>query len=63
MRGEDKIFLLTVINAVRSGGEEFNKFRTSKEYVDRIVSIVCEVGAEAFADELVRLKEVVYEDS
>ena len=60
MKGEDKIFLLQVINAVNAGGEEMHKFRTSKESIDRLIRIVDEVGKEQFNEELIRLKEVVY---
>jgi hypothetical protein len=61
MKGEDKIFLLQVINAVRSGGHEMVRFLTTKEHVDRILRIRNEVGAEALDKELIKLKEVVYE--
>ena len=61
MKGEDKIFLLQVINAVRSGGHEMAKFLVNKESVDRLVRIRKEVGEEAFDKELVKLKEVVYD--
>lgn len=61
MKGEDKIFLLQVINAVRSGGHEMAKFLVNKECVDRLVRIRNEVGEEALNKELIRLKEVVYE--
>ena len=61
MKGEDKIFLLQVINAVRSGGHEMGKFLATKEYVDRLLSIRKEVGAEALDKELIKLREVVYE--
>lgn len=60
MKGEDKIFLLQVINAVRSGGHEMAKFIVNKEFVDRLVRIRNEVGEEALNKELIRLKEVVY---
>lgn len=60
MKGEDKIFLLQVINAVRSGGHEMAKFLVNKECVDRLVRIRNEVGEEALNKELIRLKEVVY---
>jgi len=61
MKGEDKIFLLQVINAVRSGGHEMAKFLTTKEYVDRILRIRTEVGADELDRVLIKLKEVVYE--
>ena len=61
MKGEDRIFLLQVINAVRSGGHEMAKFLVNKECVDRLVRIRNEVGEEALNKELIRLKEVVYE--
>jgi hypothetical protein len=61
MKGEDKIFLLQVINAVRSGGNEMAKFLTTKEYVDRILRIRTEVGADELDRVLIKLKEVVYE--
>lgn len=60
MKGEDKIFLLQVINAVRSGGHEMAKFLTDGDSVDRLVRIRNEVGEEALNKELIRLKEVVY---
>lgn len=63
MKGEDKIFLLQVINAVRSGGHEMAKFLTTKEFVDRIVRIRNEVGEEALDRELIKLKGVVYESN
>jgi hypothetical protein len=61
MKGEDKIFLLQVINAVRSGGNEMAKFLVKKNNIDRIIRIKQEVGEEALDRELVKLKEVVYE--
>lgn len=63
MKGEDKVWLLQVINAVRAGGEEMRKFRTSKESVERLLRIVDEVGIEDFNEELIRLKAVVYESN
>ena len=63
MKGEDKIFLLEVINAVRSGGHEMVKFLATKEYVDRIVRIRREVGEKALDKELTKLKAVVYESN
>lgn len=63
MKGEDKIWLLRVINAIRAGGEEMHKFRTSKESIDRLLRIVDEVGIEGFNQELTNLKKVVYEDN
>ncbi len=63
MKGEDKIFLLEVINAVRSGGHEMAKFLTTKEYVDRILRIRNEVGEKALDKELTKLKAVVYESN
>lgn len=61
MKGEDKVFLLQVINAVRSGGHEMAKFLVNKESVDRLVRIRNEVGADALDKELIKLKKVVYE--
>ena len=63
MKGEDKIWLLQAINAVNSGGAEMHKFRNSKENVDRLLRIVEEVGTDAFNEELIRLKKVVYESN
>lgn len=59
-KGEDIIFLLQVINAVRSGGNEMAKFLVNKDNVDRIVRIRKEWGEDALDKELIRLKEVVY---
>ena len=61
MKGEDKIFLLEVINAVRSGGNEMARFLLDSGNIDRIIRIKREVGAEALDRELIKLKEVVYE--
>ena len=61
MKGEDKIFLLQVINAVRSGGHEMAKFLLDSGNVDRILRIRSEWGEEALDQELIKLKEVVYE--
>lgn len=61
MKGEDKIFLLQVINAVRSGGDEMARFLLDGGSVDRILRIRKEVGADALDRELIKLKEVVYE--
>jgi ribosome-associated protein YbcJ (S4-like RNA binding protein) len=61
MKGEDKIFLLQVINAVRSGGDEMAKFLLDGGNVDRILRIRNEVGEEVLDQELIKLKGVVYE--
>ena len=61
MKGEDRIFLLQVINAVRSGGHEMARFLVNKEFVDRLVRIRNEVGEDALDKELIKLKKVVYE--
>ena len=61
MRGEDKIFLLEVINAVRSGGNEMARFLLDSGNIDRIIRIKREVGADELDRELIKLKEVVYE--
>jgi hypothetical protein len=61
MKGEDKIFLLQVINAVRSGGNEMARFLLDSGNIDRIIRIKREVGADALDRELIKLKEVVYE--
>ena len=61
MKGEDKIFLLQVINAVRSGGHEMAKFLLDSGNVDRILRIRNEWGEEDLDRELIKLKEVVYE--
>jgi hypothetical protein len=60
MKGEDKIYLLQVINAVRAGGNEMAKFLVDKDNVDRLLRIRNEVGEKALDDELIRLREVVY---
>ena len=61
MKGEDKIFLLQVINAVRSGGDEMARFLRDGGYVDRILRIRNEVGQDALDMELIKLRAVVYE--
>jgi len=61
MKGEDKIFLLQVINAVRSGGDEMARFLRDGGYVDRILRIRNEVGQDALDRELIKLRAVVYE--
>jgi hypothetical protein len=61
MKGEDKIFLLQVINAVRSGGNEMARFLLDSGNIDRIIRIKREVGADELDRELIKLKEVVYE--
>jgi hypothetical protein len=60
MKGEDVIYLLQVINAVRSGGNEMAKFLVNKDHVDRLLRIRNEIGAEALDRKLIELKEVVY---
>lgn len=60
MKGEDKIYLLQVINAVRAGGNEMAKFLVNKDNVDRLLRIRNEVGEKALDEELIRLREVVY---
>jgi hypothetical protein len=62
VKGEDKIFLLQVINAVRSGGNEMAKFLLDGGNVDRVLRIRNEVGQDALDRELIKLREVVYED-
>ena len=62
MRGEDKIFLLEVINACRSGGNEMAKFLLSKDKVDRILRIHNQLGSKKFDEVLTQLKEVIHED-
>jgi hypothetical protein len=61
MKGEDKIFLLQVINAVRSGGDEMARFLRDGGFVDRILRIRNEVGQDALDQELIKLRAVVYE--
>jgi hypothetical protein len=61
MKGEDTIFLLSVINAIRSGGNEMAKFLVNKDNVDRLLRIRNEVGEKALDDKLIELKRVVYE--
>jgi hypothetical protein len=61
MKGEDKIFLLQVINAVRSGGDEMARFLLDDGSVDRILRIRNEVGQDALDQELLKLRAVVYE--
>jgi hypothetical protein len=61
MKGEDKIFLLQVINAVRSGGNEMARFLLDSGNIDRIIRIKREVGADELDRVLIKLKEVVYE--
>jgi hypothetical protein len=61
MKGEDKIFLLEVINAVRSGGNEMARFLLDSGNIDRIIRIKREVGADELDRVLIKLKEVVYE--
>ena len=61
MKGEDTIFLLSVINAVRSGGNEMAKFLVNKDNVDRLLRIRNEVGEKALDEKLLELKKVVYE--
>ena len=59
-KGEDIIFLLQVINAVRSGGNEMARFLVNKENVDRILRIRSEWGEEALNEKLLELREMVY---
>lgn len=59
MKGEDKIFLLQVIQAVRMGGEHIPKFFTDAN-IDRLVRIKDEVGAKGLDEELIKLRKVVY---
>ena len=61
MKGEDKIFLLQVIHAVRMGGDAMAKFLLDSGNVDRVLRIRNEWGEEALDRELIKLKEVVYE--
>jgi hypothetical protein len=62
MNGEDKIFLLQVINAIRSGGNEMAKFLLDKSKIERTVRIKQELGQDKFDEVLTQLKEVIYEE-
>lgn len=59
-KGEDIIFLLQVINAVRSGGNEMARFLVNKENIDRILRIRSEWGEKALDEKLLELREMVY---
>lgn len=62
MNGEDKIFLLQVINAVRSGGNEMARFLLDTNNIDRVLRIKKELGKDGFDRELIKMKEVIYEE-
>jgi hypothetical protein len=63
MTGEDKIFLLQVINAVRAGGDEMAKFLLDRSHIERTVRIKEELGQQKFEQLLTQLKEVIYEEN
>lgn len=62
MNGEDKIFLLQVIHAVRMGGDEMAKFLLNTDNIDRVLRIKKQLGKDGFDRELIKMREVIYEE-
>ena len=61
MRAEDKLFLLEAILAVAYSNETRAQFLLNKDKADRIVAIREQYGRDAVEKELIKLKEIVYE--
>jgi hypothetical protein len=60
MTGEDRIFLLQLIHAVRVGGEVMAKFLLDKDNIDRTIRIKESLGKAKFDEVLEQMKEVIY---
>lgn len=63
MRGEDRIFLMEVVMATIYGGDAMAKFLLNKEKIDRILEIRNKLGRDEFDAELIKLKEVMTNES
>lgn len=63
MRGEDRIFLMEVVMATIYGGNAMAKFLLNKEKIDRILEIRNKLGRDGFDAELIKLKEVMTNES
>ena len=61
MNAEDKLFLLEAILAVAYSNETRAQFLLNKDKADRIVAIREQYGRDAVEKELIKLKEIVYE--
>ena len=61
MRAEDKLFLLEAILAVAYSNETRAQFLLNKDKSDRIVAIREQYGRDVVEKELIKLKEIVYE--
>jgi hypothetical protein len=63
MRGEDRIFLMEVVMATIYGGNAMARFLLNKEKIDRILEIRNKLGRDEFDAELIKLKEVMTNES
>ena len=61
MKAEDKLFLLEAILAVAHSNETRAQFLLNKDKADRIVAIREQYGRDVVEKELIKLKEIVYE--
>jgi hypothetical protein len=61
MKAEDKLFLLEAILAVAYSNETRAQFLLNKDKSDRIVAIREQYGRDVVEKELIKLKEIVYE--
>ena len=59
MKGEDKIFMISVIMAIIGNQHTMAQFSFNKNNVDRLLAIRNELGRDAFDAELIKLKEVM----
>jgi hypothetical protein len=63
MRGEDRIFLMEVVLSVVAGGNSMAQFLSNKRKIDRILEIRNKLGRDKFDAELIKLKEVMTNES
>lgn len=57
--GEDRIFLLTAVMAIIGSQETMVKFLLNKNNADRLLAIKAKLGEKQFAQELIKLREVI----
>ena len=57
--GEDRIFLLTAVMAIIGNQETMVKFLLNKNNADRLLAIKAKLGEKQFAQELIKLREVI----
>ena len=57
--GEDRIFLLTAVMAIIGNQETMVKFLLNKNNADRWLAIRAKLGEKQFAQELIKLREVI----